>query len=188
MTDTTSAAPSLLPCPFCGGINIIHCGHHMYCHACGADGPDADTQYVYEATEYWNRRVPAVTPSDEDIDAHVDLFRWDTTEGRRALVRAALACWRGAPAAHGDAERLDFMDTADSGAIRLDDRTGLVPQYVYWGPHHKAKTARAAIDAARAQAKEGAQMQSSERLAITRAEVSTCCSMQTAGFSTSGKA
>lgn len=30
-----SNTPSLLPCPFCGGINIIHCGHHMYCHACG---------------------------------------------------------------------------------------------------------------------------------------------------------
>ena len=36
-----SNTPSLLQCPFCGGINIIHCGHHMYCHACGADGPDA---------------------------------------------------------------------------------------------------------------------------------------------------
>ena len=45
-------------CPFCGGINIIHCGHHMYCHACGADGPDADSQHESEARSAWNRRTP----------------------------------------------------------------------------------------------------------------------------------
>lgn len=45
-------------CPFCGGINIIHCGHHMYCHACGADGPDADSQHESEAIAAWNRRTP----------------------------------------------------------------------------------------------------------------------------------
>ena len=53
-----SNTPSLLPCPFCGGINIIHCGHHMYCHACGADGPDADSQHESEARSAWNRRTP----------------------------------------------------------------------------------------------------------------------------------
>ena len=53
-----SNTPSLLPCPFCGGINIIHCGHHMYCHACGADGPDADSQHESEAIAAWNRRTP----------------------------------------------------------------------------------------------------------------------------------
>lgn len=51
-----SNTPSLLPCPFCGGINIIHCSHHMYCHACGADGPDADSQHESEAIAAWNRR------------------------------------------------------------------------------------------------------------------------------------
>ena len=48
----------LLPCPFCGGINIIHCSHHMYCHACGADGPDADSQHESEAIAAWNTRTP----------------------------------------------------------------------------------------------------------------------------------
>lgn len=51
----------LLPCPFCGGINIIHCSHHMYCHACGADGPDADGQHESEAIAAWNTRTPQPT-------------------------------------------------------------------------------------------------------------------------------
>ena len=59
MTKKTQPTDAeLMPCPFCGGINIIHCGHHMYCHACGADGPDADTQYESDALAAWNRRTP----------------------------------------------------------------------------------------------------------------------------------
>ena len=57
MTEPTE----LLPCPFCGGINIIHCSHHMYCHACGADGPDADSQHESEAIAVWNTRTPQPT-------------------------------------------------------------------------------------------------------------------------------
>ena len=57
-----SNTPSLLPCPFCGGINIIHCVRHMYCHACGADGPDADSQHESEAIAAWNRRTPQPAP------------------------------------------------------------------------------------------------------------------------------
>ena len=30
----------------------------MYCHACGADGPDADSQHESEARSAWNRRTP----------------------------------------------------------------------------------------------------------------------------------
>jgi hypothetical protein len=73
MTEPTEP----LPCPFCGGINIIHCGHYMYCHACGADGPDADTQYESDARAAWNRRTPqqpvvrdaAPTPAAQQGDA-----------------------------------------------------------------------------------------------------------------------
>lgn len=57
MTEPTE----LPPWPFCGGINIIHCGHHMYCHACGADGPDADSQHESEAIAAWNTRTPQPT-------------------------------------------------------------------------------------------------------------------------------
>ena len=59
-----------------------------------------------------------------------------------------------APVAQGDAEdaaRLDFLDKAHAGCVRLDDRAGLVPKYAYWGPHQEANSARAAIDAARSQ-------------------------------------
>jgi len=63
-----SNTPSLLPCPFCGGINIIHCGHHMYCHACGADGPDADSQHESEARSAWNRRTPQPVVREPELD------------------------------------------------------------------------------------------------------------------------
>lgn len=36
-------------------------------------------------------------PSDAEIDALCDQFRWDTTQGRRALVRASIARWRNVP-------------------------------------------------------------------------------------------
>ena len=93
MTEPTE----LLPCPFCGGINIIHCSHHMYCHACGADGPDADSQHESEAIAVWNTRTPhptqaqagAVPLTDEQIEA-LPLWKrfvglWPET--RREIVR-----------------------------------------------------------------------------------------------------
>lgn len=59
-------------CPFCGGINIIHCGHHMYCHACGADGPDADSQHESEARSAWNRRTPQPVVREPLTDEQID--------------------------------------------------------------------------------------------------------------------
>ncbi|WP_143074059.1 Lar family restriction alleviation protein [Roseateles sp. YR242] len=50
----------LKPCPFCGGINIVHCAHHMFCCRCGAEGPDADTQHLEDTAEAWNRRAAAM--------------------------------------------------------------------------------------------------------------------------------
>lgn len=38
----------------------------------------------------------SAAPSDAEIDALDDQFRWDTAEGRRACARAVLARW-GAP-------------------------------------------------------------------------------------------
>lgn len=62
-----------LPCPFCGGINIINCGLHKYCHSCGAEGPDADNGTDAGLLSAWNRRAqPAhAMPllSDDEIDA-----------------------------------------------------------------------------------------------------------------------
>ncbi len=71
-------------CPFCGGINIIHCGHHMYCHACGADGPDADSQHESEARSAWNRRTPqpvAREPLTCEWTHNDDDGYWDTSCG-----------------------------------------------------------------------------------------------------------
>lgn len=42
-----------------------------------------------------------LAPTDDEIDALNDQFRWDTTEGRRALARAVLARW-GQPAHSGE--------------------------------------------------------------------------------------
>ena len=80
-----SNTPSLEPCPFCGGINIIHCGHHMYCHACGADGPDADSQHESEAIAAWNRRTPqpvVLEPLTCEWTHNDDDGYWDTSCGK----------------------------------------------------------------------------------------------------------
>lgn len=53
-------------------------------------------------------------PTNEEIDAHVDAFRWDTAAGRSDLVRAALARWRVAPAAQRDAWRDLCWQIADA--------------------------------------------------------------------------
>lgn len=45
-----------LPCPFCGGINIVPCGHHLFCFSCGAEGPDADTKDIADTMAHWNQR------------------------------------------------------------------------------------------------------------------------------------
>lgn len=131
MTDTTSAAPNLLPCPFCGKTHSLIIGaasemwdtdeHGQYPHTetyavfcdastdggkggCGGAGGYRLTKD--DAIEAWNRRVPAVTPSDAEIDAlaaeHLKSFAqfsgagdvW--VEGEVAFARAVLTRW-GAP-------------------------------------------------------------------------------------------
>ena len=48
----------LLPCPFCGGTNVLMCGalgnHHVQCYGCGAT--TAKFRYMARAAGAWNRR------------------------------------------------------------------------------------------------------------------------------------
>lgn len=57
----------LKPCPFCGGINVIHSGYRMYCHACGAEGPDADSADESAAIAAWNRRAQPAQAGAEPV-------------------------------------------------------------------------------------------------------------------------
>jgi len=69
----------LKPCPFCGGINIIHSGFRMYCHTCGAEGPDADNMDESAATEAWNTRAALAQPADMEPVASIYI----TPSGKR---------------------------------------------------------------------------------------------------------
>jgi hypothetical protein len=88
-------------CPFCGGINIIHCGHHMYCHACGADGPDADSQHESEARSAWNRRTPQPVVREPLTDAQIAEMMRDTWGCASIAPRHALEFARAVERAHG---------------------------------------------------------------------------------------
>lgn len=67
MTDTTSAVPSLLPCPFCGGVPSIKHGKIFNSIVC-PPGPCKGTGLVFafdfgeeetsKAIAAWNRRAP----------------------------------------------------------------------------------------------------------------------------------
>ncbi len=96
-----SNTPSLLPCPFCGGINIIHCGHHMYCHACGADGPDADSQHESEARSAWNRRTPQPVVREPLSGSQIAEMMRDTWGCASIAPRHALEFARAVERAHG---------------------------------------------------------------------------------------
>lgn len=117
MTDATSAAPSLLPCPFCGANASGHAiDAHEHSAPLKALGiPDHQGSYVIEGdcqcgsgligdtqeevTARWNRRVPAVTPSDAEIDAQwrESVEKHETTAAFvRDFALAVLARW-GAP-------------------------------------------------------------------------------------------
>lgn len=93
-----SAAPELLPCPFCGGVAIwarrretwhttASDAHFPRCHNCGATGNESDSQAW--AAEQWNRRAAARLPT---VDELLDMI----LEARRepAIWRAATqAAW-----------------------------------------------------------------------------------------------
>lgn len=100
-----SNTPSLLPCPFCGGINIIHCGHHMYCHACGADGPDADSQHESEARAAWNRRTPQPVAREPLTDEQLAEMMRDTWGCASIAPRHAPEFARAVERAHGIAQK-----------------------------------------------------------------------------------
>lgn len=79
--------------------------------------------------------------TDDQIDAIADAYRWDTREGRRALVRAALAS---APAA----------DLTDDQIDACVGNLGMAPYSVLAGPDEIRKFARKLLGAASAPAAE----------------------------------
>lgn len=65
MTDTASAAPTLLPCPFCGNANAIMCDDlltfHVGCLSCGVTG--GASSYRNGAIDAWNTRAQPTPPA-----------------------------------------------------------------------------------------------------------------------------
>lgn len=74
---TTDQQADRLACPFCNCIVLGHCGFHMFCIRCGAEGPDSDEEDEQSAIAAWNRRATlARTPSvPDDVAA-----RWQSIE------------------------------------------------------------------------------------------------------------
>lgn len=75
---TTDQQADRLACPFCNCIVLGHCGFHMFCIRCGAEGPDSDEEDEQSAIEAWNRRATlARTPSvPDDVAADAARYRW----------------------------------------------------------------------------------------------------------------
>lgn len=164
MTDTTSAAPSLLPCPFCGANASGHAiDAHEHSAPLKALGiPDHQGSYVIEGdcqcgsgligdtqeevTARWNRRVPAVTPSDAEIDAQwrESVEKHETTAAFvRDFARTVLAKWgappqisesdaapQAAPVAQGDALTPAARDVLAELERVTDDLAALVRKLV----------------------------------------------------------
>lgn len=53
----------LLPCPFCGGADLVCATGFAYCLTCHADGPIVPPNGP-SAKELWNKRVRAVPESE----------------------------------------------------------------------------------------------------------------------------
>jgi len=89
MTDTTSAAPSLLPCPFCGSkaVASINKSESLWSHDivdwtrvhCTNDDCNAQTEptcdgYEPSAIEVWNRRAPQPVAREPLTDEQFDVI------------------------------------------------------------------------------------------------------------------
>lgn len=56
-TEAESDLMILLPCPFCGGIDLSCDGHYVLCDNCGANGPSIHpVPNGRKANELWNHR------------------------------------------------------------------------------------------------------------------------------------
>jgi hypothetical protein len=72
----------------------------MYCHACGADGPDADSQHESEARSAWNRRTPQPVVREPLSDAQIAEMMRDTWGCASIAPRHALEFARAVERAH----------------------------------------------------------------------------------------
>ena len=87
MTDTASAAPSLLPCPFCGNANAIMYDDlltfHVDCLSCGATG--GASSYRNGAIDAWNTRTQPTQPAvvEPMTDGLLQQHNRDSQELRR---------------------------------------------------------------------------------------------------------
>ena len=109
MTDTTSAAPSLLPCPFCGGAARRSSSGKW--HGTGCSGPMKCPAHLHalmfhtpeESDAAWNRRAQPMAPAvvepltDEQVAAACG---WAADRGCKPLPQE-LRIARAIEAAHG---------------------------------------------------------------------------------------
>lgn len=86
----TPPEATMLPCPFCGGEDIVpsDTGHYWFsCNTCETEGPVMKIKA--EAVAAWNTRLPPLTRPEQAPDAGVVAEERDLTDKERAMIDAA---------------------------------------------------------------------------------------------------
>ena len=110
MSDTATAAPTLLPCPFCGNANAIMYDDlltfHVDCLSCGATG--GVSSYRNGAIDAWNTRTQPTPPAvvepltDEQIARIArSVLETPVADGVAPAWTLAVGIARAIEAAHG---------------------------------------------------------------------------------------